>query len=126
MSTEQLTDVVVQSKVSAWARAVAAYSVASLIQILLYGVGASGGSPGAGASTDLVIRWPAELFEIVLVLTWCLGPAAIATWYAARKVGFWKDIGTDRLGVPRALAMLLLPALSSYLGAVVSVNIWGT
>ena len=126
MSTEQLTDVVVQSKVSAWARAVAAYSVASLIQILLYGVGASGGSPGAGASTGSVIRWPTELFEIVLLLTWFLGPAAIATWYAARKVGFWKDIGTDRLGVPRALAMLLLPALSTYLGAVVAVNIWGT
>ena len=126
MSAEQLTDVVAQSKLATWAGAVAAYGTASLIQILVYGAGASGDGSGVAATTDAATRWLSNLFDIVIVLAWLLGPAAIATWFSARKLGFWKDIGTGRLGVPRALALLLLPALSSYLGAVVSVNIWGT
>jgi len=126
MSTEQLTDVVVHSKMAAWAGAVAAYGAASLVQILVYGAGASADGPGAGATTDAATQWLPELFEIAIALAWLLGPAAIATWFSARKLGFWKGIGSDRLGVPRALALLLFPALSSYLGAVVSVNIWGS
>ena len=126
MSTEQLNDVVAQSKLATWAGAVAAYGAASLVQILVYGAGASGDGPSAGATTDSATPWLSELFEIAIVLAWLLGPAAIATWFSARKLGFWKDIGTERMGVARALALLLFPALSSYLGAVVSVNIWGT
>jgi len=122
MSTEQLTEGVAQSRLAAWACAVAAYGAASLVQILLYGAGASGDGRGAGATADVATRWLSELFEIVIVLAWLVGPAAIATWVTARKLGFWNDIGTSRLGVPRALALLLLPILSSYFGAVVSVN----
>jgi len=126
MSTEQLTDVVAQSKVAAWAAAVAAYAAASVVQILVYGAGAAGDGHDAGAIADVATRGLSEVFEIVLVLAWLLVPAAIATWFSARKLGFWKHIGTDRLGVPRALALLLLPTLSSCLGAVASINIWGT
>ena len=126
MSAEQLTDVVAQSKLATWAGAVAAYGTASLIQILVYGAGASGDGSRVVTTNDAATRGLSNLFEIAIVLAWLLGPAAIATWFSARKLGFWKDIGTGRLGVPRALALLLLPALSSYLGAVVSVNIWGT
>lgn len=110
----------------AWAGTLAAYAAASLVQIVLYGASASGDAPGARANADAATRLPAELFEIFIGLAWLLGPAAIATWFSARKLGFWKDIGTNRLGVPRALALLLLPALSSYLGAFVSVNVWGS
>jgi hypothetical protein len=126
MSTEQLTTVVPRSRLSAWAGTIATYAAASLVQIVLYGIGASGDRPVNGPATAVSTRLPSELFEIAIVLTWLLGPPALATWFAARKLGFWKDIGTDRFGVPRAIALLALPALSSYLGAVVSVNVWGT
>jgi len=117
MSTEQPANVAPQSRLVAWASAVAAYGAASLVQILMY---------GAGAMATVTFRWSSGVIYIALVLAWLLGPAAIATWFLARRLKFWKDIGTDSLGVPRALALLLLPMLSSYLGAAVSVNVWGT
>ena len=126
MSTEQLTSMVAQSKLAAWTSTVMAYGAASLVQILVYGAGASGDGSRVVTTNDAATRGLSNLFEIAIALMWLLGPAAIATWFSTRKLGFWKDIGTERLGVPRALALLLLPALSSYLGAVVSVNIWGT
>jgi hypothetical protein len=126
MSTEHLTDVEAQSKLAAWTSAVAAYGVASLVQILAYGAGASGDGSSAITTNDPATRWLSNLFDIAIVLTWLVGPAATATWFLARKLGFWKDIGSQSLGLPRALALLLLPVLSSYLGAVISANIWGT
>jgi len=124
MSTEQLSDVVGRSKLVAWAGVIAAYGAASVAQILVYGAGASGAH--TGATFDGVPGWLAESFEVAIVLAWLLVPAAIATWFSARKLRFWKDIGTNHMGVPRALAMLFLPILSSYLGAVVSINVWGS
>src|SRR6188768_2806119 len=113
MSTEQLTSMVAQSKLAAWTSTVMAYGAASLVQILVYGAGASGDGSRVVTTNDAATRGLSNLFEIAIALTWLLGPAAIATWFSARKLGFWKDIGTGRLGVPRALALLLLPALSS-------------
>jgi len=114
------------TKPAAWAGAVAAFCAASLFQVLMYGAGASADGAGAGTAAYLSTHWLSELFEIGVVLAWLLGPAAIAFWFSARKLGFWNDIGTERLGVPRALALLLLPALSIYIGVFVSINIWGT
>ena len=119
-----------KSVFAAWAGVLLAYAAASLVQILSYGAGASSPGPGAEAGIPVVpsasTRLLAELFEIVVVLAWIAGPAAIATWFAARGLRFWKVNEDERLGIPRKLAMFVLPTLSSYLGAFVSINIWGT
>src|SRR3569832_2290378 len=98
MSTERLTEVEQQPKPTDWVGAVAAYGAASLLQILAYGAGASGNRPGRTA----------DAATIAIALAWLLGPAASATWFSVRQLRFWKDLGTGRLGVPRALALLLL------------------
>ena len=125
MSAVRLTDKSARFGAAAWAGVVATYGAASLVQILVYGAGASGAGTVAEATADATTHWLSELFDVVIVLAWLLGPAAIATWFSASQLHFWKDIGTNRLGVPRALALLVLPVLSIYLGAFVSINTWG-
>jgi len=126
MSTQRLTNATAQSSLAAWTGTIAAYGAACLLQILAYGLAATADDSGAVAKSATSTHWPSEIFEITIVLVWLLGPATLATWFSARILGFWKHSGTDRLGVSRALAMLMFPVLSSYLGAVVSINIWGT
>jgi len=121
---EQPADARSQSRLAAWMSVIAIYLAASLVQILVYGAGASHSE--VSATTDTAPSWASELFYLVEVLAWLLGPATIATWIAVRKLRFWKDMGTERMTVTTALALLLLPALSIYLGVVVSFNTWGT
>jgi hypothetical protein len=124
MSAERLTEGAAKSSAAAWAQVVAAFGAASLVQIIACGAAQSAG--GSGTITVMTSPWVSGLYDLVIALVWFFGPASIATWYSARKLRFWKDAGTARMTLPRSLSMLVLPALSIYLGIFVSFNSWGT
>lgn len=113
---------------TSWVGVIASYLAASAVQVLLCWAAVLGGGSGSESSAS-VSRMPstfAGLFEVFLFLIWLLVPVTLATIVAVRRFRFGAGIGTSRLSVPAAFAILLLPVLSMYLGGVIAVNIWGS
>lgn len=120
MPTEQQVNVIAQFKPVSWPGVIAAYVSASALQVLIYGLAAT------STRTSVSGGGMGELSEALLVLSWMLGPAALATVFAVRKLRFGAGAGTSRMTIPAAVSLLVLPLLSAYVGVLVSFNVWGT
>ena len=97
-----------------WAASVGAFVAATVLQIATFGLVA----PNA-ALAELAVP-----MGFVLAAAWLFLPAAIAAFSAVR---FFRLIGPDpsQRSTQALLALLLLPAVSMYLGVMISFNIWG-
>jgi divalent metal cation (Fe/Co/Zn/Cd) transporter len=119
MSDVRSSSVNSKSQLPIWATIVGGFIAASGIQILFYGY-------GAPAIAGCCSRNVLGLLYFPLVVFWLFVPAALAALVSVRLLRSGARRVGSRITAQAVVAVAVLALLSSYVGAVVSVNTWGT